>query len=54
MNDLISPIENAVDWPGSKQLYEPGQLTQLSMGLIRYSWGHISENHEPIHVTFGV
>ena len=24
------------------------------MGLIRYSWGHISGPHEPIHVKFGV
>ena len=39
---LISPTEISLDWPGS------------SVGLIRYSCGHISGHHEPIHVKFGV
>ena len=33
---------------------EPGQFTPISMVLIRYSCGHISGHHEPIHVKFGV
>ena len=33
---------------------DPGQFTPISMGLIRYSCGHISGHHEPIHVKFGV
>ena len=33
---------------------EPGQFTLISMGLIRYSCGHISGHHEPIYVKFGV
>ena len=33
---------------------EPGQFTQISVVLIRYSCGHISGHHEPIHVKFGV
>ena len=37
---LISPTEISVNWPGSK--------------LIRYSCGHISGHHEPIHVKLGV
>ena len=33
----------------------PGQIfTLISMGLIRYSCGHILGHHEPIHVKFGV
>ena len=47
---LISPIEISVNWPGSKQL----GTTLISMGLIRYSCGHILGHHEPIHVKFGV
>ena len=39
---LISSTEISVNWPG------------FSMGLIRYSCGHISGYHEPIHVKFGV
>ena len=36
-----SPIEFSVNWPGSNS-YELGQLfTLISMGLIRYSCGHI-------------
>ena len=51
---LLSPIEISVNWPGSNS-YEPGQLfTLISMGLIRYSCGHILGHHEPIHVKFGV
>ena len=51
---LLSPIEISVNWPGSNS-YEPGQLfTPISMGLIRYSCGHILGHHEPIHVKFGV
>ena len=51
---LLSPIEISVNWPGSNS-YEPGQLfTLISMGLIRYSCGHISGPHEPIRVKFGV
>ena len=51
---LLSPIEISVNWPGSNS-YEPGQLfTLISMGLIRYSCGHILGLHEPIHVKFGV
>ena len=46
---LLSPIEISVNWPGSKQLF-----TLISMGLIRYSCGHIFGHHEPIHVKFGV
>ena len=34
--------------------YEPGQFTLISVRLIRYSCGHISGYHEPIHVKFGV
>ena len=34
--------------------YEPVQFTLISMGLIRYSCGHISGHHDPIHVEFGV
>ena len=49
---LISPIKISVNWPGSS--YEPGQFTLISVGLIRYSCGHISGHHEPIHVKFGV
>ena len=33
---------------------EPGIFTLISVGLIRYSCGHISGHHEPIHVKFGV
>ena len=50
---ILSPIEIIVNWPGSKQLYEPGQFTLISMGLIRYSYGHILGHHAPIHVKFG-
>ena len=50
---LISPIEISVNWPGSNCL-EPGQLTLISMGLIRYSCGHILGHHEPIPTKFGV
>ena len=39
---LISPIEIKF------------KFTLISMGLIRYSCGHISDHHEPIHVKFGV
>ena len=51
---LISPTEISVNWPGSKQLYESGQFTLISVGLIRYSCGHILGYHEPVHVKFGV
>ena len=44
---LISPIEISVN-------YEPGQFTPISMGLIRYSCGHISSHHKPSHVKFVV
>ena len=30
------------------------KFTLISMGLIRYSCGHILGHHEPIHVKFGV
>ena len=50
---LISPTEISVNWPGSKQLWTRPIYT-ISMGLIRYSCGHISGHHEPIHVKFGV
>ena len=33
---------------------EPGQFTLISMGLIRYSCGHILGRHEPIPTKFGV
>ena len=39
---------------GARNSYEPGQFTLISMGLIRYSCGHISDHHEPIHIKFGV
>ena len=39
------PTEISVYWPGSK-------FTLISMGLIRYSCGHISGHREPIHVKF--
>ena len=53
---LISPIEISVNWPHGlvPNSYEPGQFTLISMGLIRYSCGHISGHNEPIHVKFGV
>ena len=41
---LINPINS----------YEPGQFTLISMGLIRYSWSHISGSHEPIPTKFGL
>ena len=47
---LISPIEISVNWPGSRQLWTR-PITLISMGLIRYSCGHISGHHEPIHVN---
>ena len=50
---LLSPIEISVNWPVPNS-YEPGQFTLISMGLIRYSCGHILGHHEPIHVKFGV
>ena len=51
---LISPIEISVNnWPGSL-LLEPGQFTLISMGLSRYSCGHISGPHEPIPTKFGL
>ena len=50
---LISPIEISVNWPGSKELWT-WPITRISMGLIRYSCGHISGHHEPIHVKFDV
>ena len=34
--------------------HEPGQFTLISMGLIRYSCGHISGHHKQIHVKFDV
>ena len=33
---------------------EPGQFALISMGLIRYSCGHISGPHEPIPTKFGL
>ena len=39
---------------GLIRYYEPDQFTLISMGLIRYSCGHISGHYEPIHVKFGV
>ena len=33
---------------------EPDQFTLISMGLIRYSCGHISGPHEPIPIQFGL
>ena len=51
---LISPIEISVNWPGSYNCLEPGQFTLISMGLIRYSCGHIFGHHEPIPTKFGV
>ena len=50
---LISSTEISINWPGSKQL-STGQFTPISVGLIRYSCGHISGHHEPNHVKFGV
>ena len=50
----FSPIEIGVNWPGSKQLYEPGQFTLISVRLITHLCGHISGSREPIHVKFGV
>ena len=49
LQNVYSPIEISVNWPGSK----PGQFTLISMGLIRYACGHILGHHEPIHVKFG-
>ena len=51
---LLSPIEISVNRPGSKQLWTSPIITLISMGLIRYSCGHILGHHEPIHVKFGV
>ena len=50
---LISPIEISVNWPVHNCL-EPGQFTLISMGLRRYSCGHISGPHEPIPTKFGL
>ena len=50
---LISHTEISINWPGSKQLWTRPIYTDFN-GLIRYSWGHISGHHEPIHVKFGV
>ena len=50
---LISPIEISVNWSGSKQLWTR-PISLISVGLIRYSCGHISGHHEPIYVKFGV
>ena len=47
---LISPIEIGLV-PNS---YEQGQFKLLLVGLIRYSWCHISGPHESIYVKFGV
>ena len=38
---LISPTEISVNWP-VRNCLKPGQLTLISVGLIRYSCGHIS------------
>ena len=56
---LISPTEISVNWSGSKpglvhNCLEPDQFTLISMGLIRYSCGHISSPHEPIPTQFGL
>ena len=53
LHEYLSPIEISVNWPVPNS-YEPGQFTLISMGLIRYSCGHISGHHEPFHVKFGV
>ena len=47
---------HSLNWVGIcfPSSYEPGQFTLISMGLIRYSCGHISGYHEPIHVNFFV
>ena len=45
---LISPIESGL----VHNCLEPGQFTLISMGLIRYSCGHISGPHEPIPTQF--
>ena len=50
-SDVIKPEHVLCTVPNS---YEPGQFTLLSVGLIRYSCGHISGPHELIHVKFGV
>ena len=34
--------------------YEPGQFTLISVGLIKYSCGHISGHHELFYVKLGV
>ena len=61
--DMTAWIPNKPHWNQCKLAwfqtsYEPGQFTLISMGLIRYTCGHISGHHEPnscqIHVKFGV
>ena len=37
-------------WNAKKKIW----WRHISMGLIKYSWGHISGHHKPIHVKFGV
>ena len=51
----MSPIEISVNWPGLvHNCLEPDQFTLISMGLIRYSCGHISGPHEPIPTQIGL
>ena len=50
---LISPIEIGVNRPVHNCL-ESGQFTMISMGLIRYSCGHILGPHELIPTKFGL
>ena len=51
---LISLIEITlnVNWSGSYICLEPGQITLISMGLIRYPYVHISGSLEPIPTKF--
>ena len=51
----MSPIEISVNWPGLvHNCLEPDQFTLISMGLIRYSCGHILGPHEPIPTQIGL
>ena len=41
-------------WRNRSNCYEPGQFTLISIGLIRYSCGHISGHHESIPTKFAL
>ena len=57
--DMAAWVPNYPHWNQCKLAwfqtsYKPGQFTLISIGLIKYLCGHISGNHEQIHVKFGV